>query len=345
MKKNVRIISLVTALVLLLCGCGQGTFSPKEEIVIVPDYAYPPVTVEHGEDYVIQWEDAGMEAHIRLLLDKAEGDILHSDVWDIQVLDIDFNALEPGDLALTEPADGAEAFTFESSRSSDSKPGVPHGDRTLPLVESLRDLRHFDSLQMLSLDFKIVDNLLIDLSGLEECEYLKNIDIANAKLASLAPLAEITGLERLSLRYCGQLDLTPLEGLPNLIWASLRECELLSLEPLTQLPALLKLSLGDSTVPSLEPLTRTTVQELDMSQSYYGKKLHKDLDYEPISRMPNLVYLDLSNHTYVDIELCETILENCDTLIFLNVTQTKAGEKLKWGLAKLDVSSLEGFHY
>ena len=345
MKKSVRMIALVTCLLLLLSGCGQGTFSPKEEIVIVPPFSYAPVVLEHTGDYVIQWEDAGMEAHIRLLLDKPEGDILHSDVRDIQVLRIAFNAAEPRDLAMTEPADGAETFSFQSTQTSDSLPWVLHGKTTLPPVESLRDLRHFDSLQILDLGFKIVDHLRLDLSGLEECKYLKDIDISNAGIESLAPLAELSELERLSLRYCGQLDLTPLEGLPSLVHLGAEESEILSLEPLTQIPSLLSLYLGESTFPSLEPLTRTTVQELDMLLSLHARDMYKDLDYEPISRMPNLLCLDLTNHAYVDVEICETILKNCDTLIFLDVTQTKAGQKLKWGLAKLDVSNLEGFRY
>lgn len=46
----------------------------------------PSIEVEHGEDYTINWVDPGMEAYMRFLLEKPEGDILHSDVWDIQVL-------------------------------------------------------------------------------------------------------------------------------------------------------------------------------------------------------------------------------------------------------------------
>lgn len=57
--------------------------------------------MEHGEDYVIEWEDAGMEEHIRFLLDKPDGDILHSDVWDVQILTIQSDNGTPHDVMLT----------------------------------------------------------------------------------------------------------------------------------------------------------------------------------------------------------------------------------------------------
>jgi len=349
MKKYVRFIALLTALLLLLSGCGQPTFPLEEEIEFFPTTAYAPVAAEHGEDYVIQWEDAGMEAHIRFLLDKPEGGILHSDVWDIQELAFRGNYAEPYDEALIESPGGADISASDSPLARDIE--KRYGDRTFPMVQSLRDLRHFDSLQILSVYFKILDaglgdlSGLTDISGLEECKYLKSVYIANARPESLEPLAELPMLKVLSLRYCGQLDLTPLEKLPSLVAVTLDESELLSLEPLTKLPALQYLSLGGATFPSLEPLTRTTVQNLDMGQSGYDKKLHKGLDYEPLSRIPNLQYLDLTNHGYVDVEVCEAILENCKDLIYLDVSYTKAGTYLKWGLAELDVSNLKGFRY
>lgn len=36
-------------------------------------FSFDPITVPHGEDYVIEWEDEGMEEHIRFLLDKPDG--------------------------------------------------------------------------------------------------------------------------------------------------------------------------------------------------------------------------------------------------------------------------------
>ena len=50
---------------------------------------------------MIEWEDAGMEEHIRFLLDKPDGGILHSDVWDVQILTIQSDNGTPHDVMLT----------------------------------------------------------------------------------------------------------------------------------------------------------------------------------------------------------------------------------------------------
>lgn len=47
---------------------------------------------------------------MRFLLEKPEGDILHSDVWDIQVLVI----RDRGTMMLEEVPDGFDEFSFES---------------------------------------------------------------------------------------------------------------------------------------------------------------------------------------------------------------------------------------
>ena len=112
---------IVLISLLLLCSCiGKTSVSSypdnRDEMAVVGVNArYPAVqsqTVEHGEDYVIQWEDPAMEAHVRFVLDKPEGDILHSDVWNIQVLVLRANNADGFDVALEQPASG-DTFTFE----------------------------------------------------------------------------------------------------------------------------------------------------------------------------------------------------------------------------------------
>ncbi len=91
---------LALALVLaLLCGCAQtpsqtaavktfGTTEMTDDARASKWFHIPAIDMAHGEDRVITWEDAGMEARVRFWLGKPEGDILASDIWDIQVVHI-----------------------------------------------------------------------------------------------------------------------------------------------------------------------------------------------------------------------------------------------------------------
>ena len=87
--RRTKLFVWVLAAALLLCACTgrpnqnlpDGRSDLSKCVVSERQVEIPSQTVEHGEDYVIQWEDPAMEAHIRFVLNQPEGDILHSDVW------------------------------------------------------------------------------------------------------------------------------------------------------------------------------------------------------------------------------------------------------------------------
>ncbi|MCD8160748.1 MAG: hypothetical protein LUE61_06145 [Clostridiales bacterium] len=352
-------IFLCVGLLMMLCACGQTTGSSTAaesdadttsdaEILVqawrdVAWYHYDPVEVSHREDYVIEWEDAGMEAHIRFLLDQPEGDIYHSDVWDIQVLAIRPGNGLPHDVLLEQPAEGYDDFCYELI-CWDNDVRCLYGQESFPDITSLSDLRHFDSLQIFEADFQATTDLVIDLSGIEECQHLKKLRIDDAQVVSLEPLSGMDSLEMLYLNGVGSIDLTPIENLPALTKVSLNDSEIASLEPLTTLPQLLYLSIGfGTTYPDLEPLERTTVKYLDMKQDVYGRELFGDMDYSPLTRMPNLAYLDLTNNMQTDIALCEAILSGSPELEYFIIDYTPAADALCDGTAELDTGSLTAF--
>ncbi|MGN1025247.1 MAG: hypothetical protein ACI4P4_02460 [Faecousia sp.] len=336
MKTKTQLLALLLAVMLLLCACGPDAYYEIEDqnTLSMTDiwrcafwFHISPMEADHGEDAVIVWEDAGMEAHIRFLLDKPEGDIYRSDVWDIQVLVIQLTDENAHDIVLEQPADGWEEFNFESIFWNKDI-WQNYDGRNFTPIKSLGDLRHFDSLQVLYLNLPEKGESLTSLSGLEECHHLKELEIYNAQPETLAPLSEISSLETLTLRNCGTLDLTPLDSLSSLSRITLDKSDILSLEPLTALPNLKALSIGtEASYPTLEPLTRTTVAYLDMGLSVDGRSMYDDLDYEPLTRIPNLIYLDLMNHTNVDFDLCETILKGNPELKYLDISYTPAAKK------------------
>lgn len=355
--KTIRKLTCLLLVALLLTACGETPppAQPKPDQREVMNDAFraeqigtqviDPITVPHGEDYVIEWEDAGMEAHIRFLLDKPEGDILHSDVWDVQFLCIFPQPplqVYGNDILLTEPPHGMAQFDVSHIFLLENQEGIWHEyeGRTFPEIENLRDLHHFDSLQA----FQMTNVPLTDLSGVELCPNLIRVILADARPATLEPLSKMPWLVTLSLNDCGELDLTPLEGLPNLCDLTLTLSVPQSLEPLTTLPSLREVTM-DAVVscPDLEPLTRTTVEFFSMGLGVDGRGKFDHLDYSVFTRMPKLVWLEIMNHTAFDPEDCTALLEGSKTLKYLNIWYTGAAEAIADGDYEPDTSHLEAF--
>ena len=231
------------------------------------------------------------------------------------------------DAAWTEPTEGAVFNTADSAKNASY---LAEGGN-LENLTSLNDLRHFDSLQVFYYTAKVPYDSLTDLSGLEACTGLKVLSLYGAKPVTLAPLAALTKLESLTLSNCGTLDLSPLEGLQKLEVLGLSSSnELASLEPLTTLPKLRYLSIGTGTTyPSLDPLTRTPIEFLDMGLGVGDEKTCKGLDYEPLTRMPDLKYLDLMNHLDLTADLCKRIAAGSPNLRGLDISYTPAADHSK----------------
>lgn len=354
MKRQIKMLCVIFSICMLLSACGnsQGntertvSFGSKvfdeESLVGQYYYHYIPIQPEHDEDYVIEWVDAGMEAHIRFLLNKPEGDIYHSDVWNVQVLELQSGI----DVFLKDVPEGADAFTYDSVLVNHAVK-IDTKEQDFPVIRRLEDLRHFDSLQILAVSggpevYK--DEQVLDLQPLTECTELKFLNILDYRISSLSPLRELAKLERIIFIGCGDIDLAPLENHPAISVVRLYRCTLASVEPLATMPALRGVTLSSDTIyPCLEPLTRSTVEYLDLGLTYDGRKMYKDLDYESLLRIPNLKLLELTNHTYVDAALCEQLVANCENLKYLRINYTGAAEEYSKGEATLDTSSLEAF--
>lgn len=336
MKKLLGTLLAVFMGLLLLCSCTAKTSNSasslpdsRDEMSLAGvDARYGAIssqTVEHGEDYVIQWEDPAMEAHVRFVLDKPEGDILHSDVWNIQVIVLRASNADGFDVALEQPTSG-DTFTFEMVETN---PEVRHlyNGTAFQNLSALNDLKHFDSLQYFSYSASQPYDELTDLSGLSACKGLKMLSIGNARPETLAPLEELQALQTLTLSNCGTLDLTPLGKLPALTSVSLSVDTLDSLEPLAQMDQLSYLGLtGGTTYPSLEPLVQTNVRYLNLGVGLDDSKRYEELDYTPLTEMKSLVWLDLTHHTRVDEALCGAILDSNKELKYLDISYTEAAK-------------------
>ena len=199
----------------------------------------------------------------------------------------------------------------------------------LPALVSLHDLQYFDSLQTFSYSTSPTANqAFTDFSGVEELSHLERFSMNGARPETLEPLSHLSQLKQLSLTECGTLDLTPLEGLDQLESLILSSNDrIVSLEPVTKLPALRSLSLSSGTaVPSLEPLAQTNLAVLDLGLGVGQSGLYKEIDYSPLSQLPDLVCLNLTNHTRVTTKFYKQILAHSPDLRFLNIQNTPASE-------------------
>lgn len=360
MRKMLKASSLLICAMLLLSACASslnlrpGPFRSEMQDVFVQQttLAVPASHAEHGEDYVIEWQDPVMEKHVRKWLDRPKGDIYHSDVWDYQRVTIN-SGTGVKDLLVKDAPDGEDIGGTVNGNDQLEACAV-RVEGTYDPVTSLADLRHFDSLQVLSVNNKNGAPPITDLTGLEECKNLVDLDVpsvessafptfakldsvvkleygsnglrAEANVSDLSALAQMKSLEM--LRIIGsEVDLNQLAG-ADLRTLTLDVTRIGSLEPLKQMENLRVLQLQNGPeIDSFAPLAETNVQYLSMSLSEGSQGNYKDMDYTPLTQMPQLIWLDLTFHSTFDAETCKKLLENDTALKYLDISYTPAAKE------------------
>lgn len=372
MRKILKALSLPICAMLLLSACasslnlGPGPFRSEMQDVFVQQttLAVPASHAEHGEDYVIEWQDPVMEKHVRKWLDRPKGDIYHSDVWDYQRVTIN-SGTGVKDLLVKDAPDGVDIGRNVNSNEQLAACAV-RVEGTYDPVASLADLRHFDSLQVLSVNNRRGDPPITDLTGLEECKNLMLLEVpsvessafptfakldsvvkleygsdgirADSNVSDLSALAQMKSLKMLWITG-SEVDLTQLAG-ADLRVLRLDVTRIGSLEPLKQMENLsfLQLCQGPE-IDSFAPLAESSVQYLSMSLSQGAQEAYKDMDYTPLTRMPQLIWLDLTNNITFDTETCKKLLANDTALKYLKISYTSAAKDAE----ELDTAHLKEF--
>lgn len=314
-KRSHHFMCLLLLYILLfsLFGCAEKPLasSSTQEIEDVisqsdMDLEVVPCTVAHGGDTPIQWVDAGMEARVRLWVGKPEGDIYKSDVWNIHFIFIGNGpnvSNYSGDRVLSVPSDG-QAFHVLSERGGLATGTDGDSLSELPPIESLADLQHFESLQILSIAVPY-PTVIRDLSGLECLKQLEVLRLmGNIVPDTLEPLAGLTSLRLLSLYHCGILDLEPLQELEQLTY----------------------LQLDGSQVRSLEPIVRLPIETLHFNYGLTEREIDYGLDFAPLAQMAYLCELSVTNHRDFTLEDCAE-LAKVQTLERLDCNYTAAASE------------------
>lgn len=372
MRKMLKASSLLICAMLLFSACASslnlrpGPFRSEMQDVFVQQttLTVPASHAEHGEDYVIEWQDPVMEKHVRKWLDRPKGDIYHSDVWDYQRVTIN-SGTGVKDLLVKDAPDGVDIGRNVNSNEQLAACAVSV-EGTYDPVTSLADLRHFDSLQVLSVNNRRGDPPITDLTGLEECKNLMLLEVpsvessafqtfakldsvvkleygsdgirADSNVSDLSALAQMKSLKM--LRITGsEADLTQLAG-ADLRVLRLDVTRIGSLEPLKQMENLSFLQLYQGPeIDSFAPLAESSVQYLSMSLSQGAQEAYKDMDYTPLTQMPQLIWLDLTNNITFDTETCKKLLANDTALKYLKISYTSAAKDAE----ELDTAHLKEF--
>ena len=372
MRKMLKASSLLICAMLLFSACASslnlrpGPFRSEMQDVFVQQttLAVPASHAEHGEDYVIEWQDPVMEKHVRKWLDRPKGDIYHSDVWDYQRVTIN-SGTGVKDLLVKDAPDGEDIGGTVNGNDQLEACAV-RVEGTYDPVTSLADLRHFDSLQVLSVNNRRGDPPITDLTGLEECKNLMLLEVpsvessafqtfakldsvvkleygsdgirADSNVSDLSALAQMKSLKMLWITG-SEVDLTQLAG-ADLRVLRLDVTRIGSLEPLKQMENLsfLQLCQGPE-IDSFAPLAESSVQYLSMSLSQGAQEAYKDMDYTPLTQMPQLIWLDLTNNITFDTETCKKLLANDTALKYLKISYTSAAKDAE----ELDTAHLKEF--
>lgn len=372
MRKMLKASSLLICAMLLFSACASslnlrpGPFRSEMQDVFVQQttLTVPASHAEHGEDYVIEWQDPVMEKHVRKWLDRPKGDIYHSDVWDYQRVSIN-SGTGVGDLIVKDAPDGVDIGRNVNSNEQLAACAVSV-EGTYDPVTSLADLRHFDSLQVLSVNNRRGAPPITDLAGLEECKNLMLLSVpsvessafptfakldsvvelkygsdgirADSNVSDLSALAQMKSLKMLWITG-SEVDLTQLAG-ADLRVLRLDVTRIGSLEPLKQMENLsfLQLCQGPE-IDSFAPLAESSVQYLSMSLSQGAQEAYKDMDYTPLTQMPQLIWLDLTNNITFDTETCKKLLANDTALKYLKISYTSAAKDAE----ELDTAHLKEF--
>ena len=203
MRKMLKASSLLICAMLLFSACasslnlGPGPFRSEMQDVFVQQttLTVPASHAEHGEDYVIEWQDPVMEKHVRKWLDRPKGDIYHSDVWDYQRVSIN-SGTGVKDLLVKDAPDGVDIGGNVSSNEQLAACAVSV-EGTYDPVTSLADLRHFDSLQVLSVNNRRGAPPITDLTGLEECKNLMLLSVPSVESSAFPTFAKLDSVVEL----------------------------------------------------------------------------------------------------------------------------------------------------
>jgi hypothetical protein len=139
------------------------------------------------------------------------------------------------------------------------------------------------------------DSGIRDLSGLQYCTNLTDLDLWHNQISDISPLGNLTNLTYLELGDNGISDISSLGNLTNLKYLSLQYNQVSDISPLANLTSLTELDLWHNQISDISPLGNLT------SLTYLYLPLNQISDISPLTGLTNLTEILLYSNEIVDI--------------------------------------------
>lgn len=244
--------------------------------------------------YVVRFVDKAFEQAIRKLIDKPEDEILNTELFEIEEIDIwGEEIIKFG----SNIYDGQEIVSITYSRDWFEINGKNF--TTLGRIQRLDDIKHFPNLR--DLDIRYQESL--DISASKSLASLESLYLTNNQIKDISTIAELLNLKRLDLDNNSLTDISAIKGLTNLEVLSLNDNQLIDISVLKDLNGLKSLNLHYNQISDIAPLKELTNLE------YLHLDRNKIDNIEMLKGMKNLKALGLSSNQISDIGVIEGLVD------------------------------------
>ncbi len=278
---------------------------------IVSDIAKSIYTLGR-DDSVVAFADKNFEEQIRAMIDKPSGDILASELWEIDSLEIEnssrITTLEDLShfisLKYIKSGDLSNCEEIDISSLSDLKSISISGGISENVLDEILTLESLENLYLSNCKIEKLPNLLnvtslksIDLSGnnIQTVDFSENttiqyMNLSYNKINKINNLQNVESLKELNLSYNNLDNLYFLYGTNDLELLNLCANKIANISPIKNINTLEHIDFSSNQIhdiSSLENLTNLT--KIILSDNQIS-------DINPISKMINAEYLDISKN-------------------------------------------------
>jgi len=264
----------------------------------------------------VHFPDTNLEAAVRQAVGKPQGDICHSDLGNLSVLEavgkgivnlsglehctglrrLDLRHNQIADLAPLGGLANLEQLSMDFNQIGDVTPlaGLTNLTGLFLGVNQIAEVGPLAGLLKLT-DLSLIYNQVANLTPLAHLTNLRSLDLDANQISNITPLGGLANLTGLFLGVNQITDITALAGLANLDRLWLHRNRIVEIGPLASLTKLVLLDLTDNQISGLTPLAGL----MDLRELYLEGNRISDLT--PLAGLKNLGTLNLKGNEVADI--------------------------------------------
>lgn len=270
------LVILVLCLVFIRLSI-KDAFCISYRYILFEMYGQKYIPLDSEKDHKIQWSDTVLEDKVRQWIDKKEGDIYLSELWDVETLNMDRWIDDSGivgdeitDISSLEGLQNLKILSLE--------------------YHNVTDIRVISSMTNLE-ELNLNGNHVKDLSAIETLRFLDTLDLRNTRIqeADLGCIAGLKNLDILCLDYNGLKDLEGIADL-DLLWLTASGNEIADLSPLEGLNRCVHLDLRDNMIIEVGALS--ALKKLE----YLNLRNNKITDIAPLRKLKHVSLLSLQDN-------------------------------------------------